>query len=111
MNEDLLALTTVELTTAGEKQNPSYRVVASGEIDLNTAPRLGAALEALIDQGATLVVLDATEVRFLDSSGLSVIIRVGNRLTAVGGRLLIEGMSGAVQRVLELSGMIERYRA
>jgi anti-sigma B factor antagonist len=58
-----------------------------------------------------LIVLDASDVEFLDSSGLRVIVASGIRLSNAGGRLLIEGMSGAVQRVLEVSGLIEQYRA
>jgi anti-sigma B factor antagonist len=55
-------------------------------------------------------VLDASGIDFVDSSGLRVIINCGNKLSAAGGRLLIEGMSGAVQRTLEISGLIDRYR-
>jgi anti-sigma B factor antagonist len=78
---------------------------------VRTAPDLAQALDALIDEGAKLIVLDASDVEFLDSSGLRVIVATGIRLSNAGGRLLIEGMSGAVQRVLEVSGLIEQYRA
>jgi anti-sigma B factor antagonist len=87
-----------------------YRVVAHGEVDLETAPRLARTLNKLIDDGATLVVLDAGGIEFLDSSGLRVIVNSRNKLAAAGGRMLIEGMSGAVQRVLEISGLIEQFR-
>ena len=50
-------------------------------------------------------------VEFLDSYGLRAIIAVGNSLSALGRRLPIDGMSGAVRRVLEISGVLERYRA
>ena len=102
------------VSSAGEDNQPvgtSYRLVARGEIDLATAPQLADSLQSLIDQGATLVVLDTAAVHFLDSSGLRVIINSANKLSDAGGRLLIEGMSGAVQRVLEVSGVIERYRS
>ena len=91
--------------------NTSYRLVARGDIDMATAPQLAEALQSLIEQGATLIILEAADVQFLDSSGLRVIVNSANKLSAAGGRLLIEGMSGAVQRVLEVSGMIERYRS
>jgi len=57
-----------------------------------------------------IVVLDAREVGFIDSTGLRAIIAAGNRLTERDGHLMIEGMSGAVQTVLEISGLIDRYR-
>jgi anti-sigma B factor antagonist len=109
VNDDEL-LNLVTTLVADETQTAAYRVTAKGEIDLQTAPRLAETLDSLIEQGAKLVVLEAAEVEFLDSSGLRVIINAGNALHASGGQLLIEGMSGAVQRVLEISGLIEQYR-
>jgi anti-anti-sigma factor len=50
-------------------------------------------------------------VTFLDSSGLREIIKAGNLLAARDGQLLIEGATGATQRVLEITGMLEQYRA
>jgi len=110
-DDDLLALVTVALADEGGEPGHGYRVAARGEVDVRTAPELARALDALIDQGARLIVLDASDVEFLDSSGLRVIVATGIRLSNGGGRLLIEGMSGAVQRVLEVSGLIEQYRA
>lgn len=111
MNDgDGLELVTLAL---GDDAAPShgFRVVARGEVDARTAPNLGVALDALIGAGATLVVLDACDVEFIDSSGLRVIVQAGRKLSDAGGRLLIEGMSGAVQRVLEVSGLLEQYRS
>ena len=110
MDHDSLELTTVALGENHAEEH-SYRVVARGEIDVATAPKLTAALDELIAQGARLVVLDAADVEFMDSSGLRVIVQSGTKLSEAGGRLLIDGMSGAVQRVLEIAGMLEQYRA
>jgi anti-sigma B factor antagonist len=90
---------------------PAVRLTARGEIDAASAQVLSAAFDQVMADGAAVVVLDATDVDFLDSSGLRVIVTADNRLSDGGGQLFIEGMSGAVQRVLEISGLIERYRA
>lgn len=107
----LLRLVTLAVAEEGGTAPHAYRVTAHGEIDLESAPRLTEAFNAIIEDGATIVILDASDVAFLDSSGLRAIIQAGHRLTEVGGQLLIEGMSGAVQRVLEISGVIDQYRA
>ena len=88
----------------------AYRVIASGELDSASAPTLGEEFERLMRAGATLVIIDATRLDFLDSSGIRVLIAAGNALEARGGRLCIDGMSGAVERVLEITGLLERYR-
>ncbi|MBK5223716.1 MAG: STAS domain-containing protein [Acidimicrobiia bacterium] len=87
-----------------------YRVVVTGEIDVASAPALGAKFDELIEAGALLVVLDSSGVEFVDSSGLRALVAASNQLQEAGGQLLIEGMSGAMQKTLEVSGLLERYR-
>ena len=112
MNDhDLLDLVSLALSDEERGTHHGYRLVARGDVDASSAPQLRQALETLMGNGATMIVLDATDVEFLDSSGLSVIVSCGNELHEAGGRLFIEGMSGAVQRVLEIAGLIGHYRA
>ena len=110
-NDETFEVSSAPLDETSPATEHAYRIVMRGELDLGTAPKLSQAIESLISDGALIVVLDAANVVFMDSSGLRVIINGGNLLAAVGGRLLIEGMSGAVQRVLEVSGLIEHYRS
>ncbi|MCU1394428.1 MAG: anti-anti-sigma factor [Ilumatobacteraceae bacterium] len=108
MTEQVLQLLTA-MATPGEPH--AYRVTGHGEIDMASAPQLDAVFDDLIAKGASIVIFDARGVDFLDSCGLRAIIGGGNKLADAGGQLLIEGMSGSVQRVLEVSGLLERYRA
>ncbi|MCU1366624.1 MAG: anti-anti-sigma factor [Ilumatobacteraceae bacterium] len=108
MTEQVLQL----LTAAGNTDEPHvYRVSGHGEIDIATAPQLDTLFDDLLERGARIVIFDARGVGFVDSCGLRSIIGAGNRLSAAGGQLLIEGMSGSMQRVLEVSGLLERYRS
>jgi stage II sporulation protein AA (anti-sigma F factor antagonist) len=88
----------------------AWSVVVRGEIDMETAERLEGVLDDVIAQGARLVTLDLEQVDFLDSSGLRVILGASNKLADHEGQLLLEGASSAVERVLELTGVIERLR-
>jgi anti-anti-sigma factor len=110
-HDEALTLVTTAVADDPTAGPHAYRLVAQGEIDLETAEDLANALDSLIAEGAQLVILDASEVKFLDSSGLRVIVNCSNKLSTAGGRLLIEGMSGAVQRVLEVSGLLSRYKS
>ena len=96
--------------TDGDTSQHAFRITPTGELDAESAPDLDAALDALIEGGASIVVLDATSIEFIDSTGLRSIVAAGNKIRTRGGRLLIEGMSGAVQRVLEVTGLIDQYR-
>jgi stage II sporulation protein AA (anti-sigma F factor antagonist) len=88
----------------------AWSVVVRGELDMQTAEKLEAMLDEVIEKGARLVTLDLEAVDFLDSSGLRVILGASNKLADQDGQLLLEGASSAVERVLELTGVIERLR-
>ena len=100
-----------EVTEAPDHVEGAHRVIAKGDIDIETAPLLAQQFDRLIDAGAILVVLDAGEVTFVDSSGIRVIVDAGNRLRERGGRLLIEHVSAAMERILEVAGLIDHYRS
>jgi anti-anti-sigma factor len=81
-----------------------------GDVDIQTAPQLQALLDGAIERGARLVLLDLSDVDFLDSSGLRVILAAAEQLRALEGSLLLEGASPAVAQVLEMTGVIEHLR-
>ena len=83
------------------RYGPTVRV--SGEIDIATAPRLQACLASLADQA--VVAVDLTEVPFVESSGIAVLIAEHKRRVAVGGQLVITGSSSLTLRVFELTGV------
>jgi len=80
-----------------------------GELDMSSANQLTSCLDALIDGGATRVVVDAGGVTFLDSTGLRVLVDASVRFEQIGGALVIDPMSLSVRRVLEMTGLLERY--
>lgn len=88
--------------------NHTVVVRAVGEVDLLTAPVLGAQLElaeAVVVPPAP-VVLDLTGVTFFESSGINLLLDHHGRCTRRGTRLQVIG-SRAVLRVLSLSGVDE----
>ncbi|WP_300011299.1 STAS domain-containing protein [Pseudonocardia sp.] len=79
-------------------------LAAAGEIDTLTAPRLDAALARLVDEAASTLVVDLTQVVFLASSGLAVLIEAAHRASGSGRalRLLVQGRP--VLRALQITG-------
>lgn len=88
-----------------EAQEGRSTVSLAGECDIGTAPKLQEALQTLRPPDVTHVVLDATDLEFLDSTGLAVIVSAFKRLKEADGALSIACPHGAVQRVLEISGL------
>ena len=86
----------------------TWRVELHGAIDLETAPALSTQLDDLAGRDALLVIVDLSDVTFLDSSGMRALIHGARVLEDAGGRLLVQGASGAVERVLELTDVLRR---
>jgi anti-anti-sigma factor len=76
-----------------------------GEIDMATAPTLQRYLELV----PSVSVLDLRAVTFIDSSGLSVLVRA-HRERPISEPLTLRSPLGAVCRVLEITGLIGVFR-
>ena len=83
---------------------PSSR--SAGELDVNTAPQVADELAELTDgEPLTSVVVDVSRLTFLDSTGLRVILAGRESLQGAGATLALDGASGVVERVLEMTGL------
>jgi anti-anti-sigma factor len=72
-----------------------------GEVDTATAPQMGQAIDAQLSRRRR-VVLDLSEVEFMDLHGLAVLLRASRRTRAEGGSFALERPAPCVIRLLEL---------
>ena len=75
---------------------------AAGEIDLNTAAELRRALDAARSE-ATTALLDLSEVTFMDSSGLHLLLEASRSAALTDWGFFIVRLSEPVQRLIEVS--------
>jgi anti-anti-sigma factor len=91
-----------------ENEDESPVVVASGEIDMATAPMLARELTAAIEAGDGAVVLDLGDVTFFDSSGLRVAIVAHRDMGEKGRRFAVVcDPDGHVRRTFTLAGLAD----
>jgi anti-sigma B factor antagonist len=76
-------------------------LVASGDIDLATAPRLRDRLQELLAGGAQRVVVDLAAVTFIDSIGLGVLVSALKRYRQENAELSLRSPSAQARKVLE----------
>ena len=81
------------------------RLVVAGEIDLATAPNLETSLRWFSGTSDREVVVDASRITFLDSSGLAVLVAVALDMALAGKQLVVRDPSPSVCRVLDITGL------
>lgn len=79
-------------------------VYAHGELDEVARPALQASLERAMTR-ANDVVVDLSEVQFLDSSALVALKNIQARMDKWGGRLSVRGTSPYLERLLKIVDM------
>jgi len=79
-----------------------------GELDLASSPMLEQALERVIATSPSMVIIDLRELEFMDSTGLSVLIRAHQRALQGSHRLGIVNGSRQIRRLLSLTGVADR---
>ena len=78
-------------------------VALEGRIDTLTAPQLETELTPLLS-GVTELVLDLTQVAYISSAGLRVLLSTHKKMLAVGGSLTIANAVPAVREVFDITG-------
>jgi anti-anti-sigma factor len=87
-------------------------VTATGEVDLVNAESLRDALLSALNAGALGLVVDMTATTFLDSAGVTALVRASRRASATEAALRLAVTAAPVLRVLNLVGidqLIEIY--
>jgi anti-sigma B factor antagonist len=80
-------------------------VAAPEEIDITNAEALRSALLKAAANGHGTLVVDMTQTRFCDSSGLHTLLAAHKRAEAEGGEVLLVMASPAVLRVFAITGV------
>lgn len=76
-----------------------------GRLVMADAPKIRQQLRAIIEQGSGRLVLDLAGVKFMDSSGLSVLVAALKLACAKDGNVVLLHLTPAVRSLLELTRM------
>src|SRR3954465_2000900 len=90
-----------------DRENSGATVELLGALDLATAPNLRDHLSHLYARGTRTFVLDTSNVSFIDSVGLSVIVALYRRCRDEDGDLVIKSPSRVMERTLEVAGLYD----
>jgi len=84
----------------------SVRVELGGEIDLSNAQHLDASVAGAVQPDIDELVVDLTTTSYLDSAGLSLLVRLAERLRAARiAMITVAPANSAARRVITLTGL------
>ena len=96
----------IEFAAWDEQVDAQKRVVGvRGEIDLFTAPEFKQRVNAAIEAGTRLVVVDLNEASFIDSSSLGILISAHKRLKMRGDLLVVACEVPAILNTFSITGL------
>jgi anti-anti-sigma factor len=95
------------LTMISEREGDVHTICVSGELDLATADSLQRELERVEATDADSIILDLSGLRFMDSTGVRLMLRAHARSRADSDRLTMLRGPASVQRVLDLTGVAD----
>jgi anti-sigma B factor antagonist len=93
-----------------EPSRDAVRVAPVGELDIATVDKLRAEVERLQESGFTQLVLDLRGVRFLDSTGLRLVLELDAAAREASQELHLIRGSAVVQRIFDVTQVSERLK-
>lgn len=86
--------------------NGCLKLSFTGELDHHGAKPAMQTIDGLIDDYLPRnLIMDLSELVFMDSSGIALILRVNRRMNEIGGKAWVENPYGQPLRVLNASGI------
>lgn len=93
--------------TVVSRQSGSVMVVTpQGRFDTNGGPEVERVLADHIERGARQIVLDLSQIEYISSIGLRVILKTVMAMIRKGGKVVLCGGNDQVRTVFELSGVM-----
>ena len=92
--------------TVSEGSPGCLTVKLSGELDILSVDRLNGQIEKLLASSAEKVALDLSDLTFMDSSGIGMLLRLTNQF----GPSDVHGASALIRRVISVTGLTDILR-
>lgn len=81
-----------------------------GEIDLHVSPVVTASLNAMIERKPERLVVDLSDVTYIDSAGLAALIQAMQSVEAYGGKFSLAGLQETVRSIFEISRLDQVFQ-
>jgi anti-sigma B factor antagonist len=98
----------IKVQVHGQNGQP-YVVELTGEIDVYTSPKVKDAIAELIDSGHYNLVINLEKVRYIDSTGLGVLIGGLKRVREHGGSVSLVCTNPQIRKIFDITGLVKIF--
>jgi anti-sigma B factor antagonist len=91
-----------------KKEGEICIVELNGEIDTNTAPDISSEVLNL-SKSNNKILLDLTDVPYMSSAGLRMLLKLYRTVTAESGQLVLVGLSEEIKDTMEVTGFLKFF--
>ncbi len=84
-------------------------VEVQGEIDVYTSPRVKETINELIEKGHYQLVINLEGVRYIDSTGLGVLIGALKKVREHNGRILLVCTNPQIKKIFNITGLVKIF--
>lgn len=92
-----------------QSEGDAYVVELAGEIDVYTSPKVKDAITELIDQAHYNLVINLEKVRYIDSTGLGVLIGGLKRVREHGGSVSLVCTNPQIKKIFDITGLVKIF--
>lgn len=97
------------MTTRIEEIDGKLVATLIGELDTAAAQETEQALKPLLDSKGKDIVIDCTELEYIASSGLRLLLGILKQAQEVGSRVVLKNVNDVVKDVLDLTGFVSIF--
>ena len=97
------------MTTSIQEIDGKLVATLCGELDTAAALETERALEPLLHSEGKEVILDCSQLEYIASSGLRILLSILKQAKSVGSRVVLKNVNDVVRDVLELTGFVSIF--
>ena len=97
------------MTTSVQEIDGKMVATLCGELDTAAAPSAEKALQPLLECKGKDIVIDCTELEYIASSGLRLLLGVLKQAKSSGSRVVLKNVNEVVKDVLDLTGFVSIF--
>jgi anti-sigma B factor antagonist len=98
---------TIDIRVEREGETVIFRL--RGSFDIATSPSVRAALLEAANEGKHDIIVDLSQVEFLDSTGLGALVGGHRRALENGGTVRLVATDGPIGRLLNITGLVRVF--